>query len=70
MVSFDTNVLVYATASISDVRMMARDLMGPRDAGRVEQCPQNENTSQGIEGRLVRGAASTSMIASMPSDAE
>jgi predicted nucleic acid-binding protein len=28
MVSFDTNVLVYATASISDVKIMrARDLM-------------------------------------------
>ena len=61
MVSFDTNVLVYATASISDVNVFrARDLVAramracsersvASDTRGVQQCrdPQSENTGRG-----------------------
>ena len=58
MISFDTNVLVYATASISDVKVMrARDLIAAQcglrqrpvaaNPCRIQQCgdPQSENTN-------------------------
>jgi predicted nucleic acid-binding protein len=59
MISFDTNVLVYATALISDVKVMrARDLIARamraassvlllQNPCRIQQCgdPQSENTN-------------------------